>query len=108
MSIEVLKYIKKAEEEAEEIIKKAAADARQIVLQAENQSRQLLEENESDIENKRKKLISEAEESANAEIKARMEEIARQCADIKARAMERIDDAVNIIVGRIVNLNGNS
>lgn len=108
MSIEVLKFIKKAEEEAEDIIMKSAADARKIILQAETKSRQLLEKLDSDIEEKRKKIISEAEESANTEIKIKMEEITQQCTDIKRKAREKIDEAVSIIVGRIVKLNGNS
>lgn len=108
MSVEILQYIRKAEEEAEDIIKKSAADARQIVSQAEIQSRQLLEKLDSDIENKRKKMISEAEDAANAEINVKMQEIAQQCAEIKRKAGEKIDDAVNIIVGRIVKLDGNS
>lgn len=108
MSIEILQFIRKAEEEAEDIIKKSTADARQIVSQAETQSRQLLEKLDSDIENKRKKIISEAEDAANAEIKVKMQKVAQQCEEIKRKAGERIDDAVNIIVGRIVKLNGNS
>ncbi|HHV98000.1 MAG TPA: hypothetical protein GXX36_00245 [Clostridiaceae bacterium] len=107
-SVEILQFIRKAEEEAEDIIKKSAADSRRIVSQAESQSRQLLEKLDSDIENNRKKIISEAEDAANAEIKIKMQEIAKQCEDIKRKAGEKIDDAVNIIVGRIVKLNGNS
>lgn len=108
MSIEVLQSIKNAETEAEEIIKKSAADARQIVSDAESKSHELLEQLTKDLESKRMNIFSEAEKTADAEILKKREVIAQECEQIRKKAGEKFDDVVNIIVGRIVKINGNS
>lgn len=108
VSIEVLQSIKNAEIEAEEIIKKSAADARKIVSNAENQAHKLLDQLGEDLQSKHGSIILEAEKAAEVEIHKKRDAIAQECAEIKKKAGNKIDDAANIIVGRIVKINGNS
>ena len=57
MSIDVIKSIKQAEAEAEEVIKKSTEDSRQILSDASNQSKSLLEESLEAAEKEAKVIL---------------------------------------------------
>lgn len=107
MSIDIIRSIKQAESEAEQIIRQSAVQARQIAAEAQEQSYKLVEQSEVEAEEQSKKIINEAEKSVQEETGKIMEKVLRECADIKEQARGKIQDAVDMILGRIVRFHGN-
>lgn len=103
MSIDLIKAIKDAEEKADQIIKQSLTDARQMVADAENQSVILVEQAMEQAFIKANDIITNAEKSAVEEISQIKEEITHECNLLRKQASNKIEAAVNLICGRIVN-----
>lgn len=102
MSIEVIRSIKQAEAEADQIAKQSAVDARKIISDAQNTSAQILAQVENATEESVKSIFEEAEKAAQGEITGIKDRIDRECAAIRKQAGANTGKAVDIIVGRIV------
>lgn len=107
MSIDVIRSIKQAETEADQIVKQSAAEARQIVAEAREQSYKLLKQSETVAEEEAGKILGEAGIKAGKEAEKIMEMVSRECEAIKEQARAKSQDAVGMILGRIVKTHGN-
>ena len=102
MSVDVLKDIRAAEAQAEQIESEAARKARELIAAARNDAAdlkaRLLEEAENEVRN----VLRASEEKAHQDISAAETDIRARCDDIRKQAGDRLDKAVDFIVGRIV------
>jgi len=108
MSIDILRSIKDAEAEAEQIIKQSVAEARQIISDAQAQSSKLIEQAEEDAVKSYKAIIAKAENSQQEEIKKLNKQIDNECNAIRDNASKNMKKAVEVIIERIVKVHGNS
>lgn len=108
MSLEILKSIKQTEDQAEDLQRQSLDDSRQILSEASNQSYKLQEQAIEDAEKDAKDILLKAEKLANTEIKKLQAEVDKECEEIKNHARKKLDKAVEIIMGRVVNIYGNS
>ncbi|HHZ02528.1 MAG TPA: hypothetical protein GX396_06275 [Tissierellia bacterium] len=108
MSIEVIKVIREAEEKAEEIKKEALSKAKSIVTDANEEAQRILDEAVKEAEFNRKSVISKAESEGQLLYDDIINETKRECEEISNRANDNMNDAVTIILERIVKTSGNS
>lgn len=106
MSIEDMKRISEAEEEAVSIRRQAQADARQIQEEGRRQAAQVLEDARKLADSSYRQVLRQAEESAEKDYQARMAQVAQECDAMKAGARERLEKAVEIIAGKVVKSSG--
>lgn len=102
MSVAILKEIREAEDQAEQIESQAMQKAREIVTAARKDAS---EENDASVEqaeNEAKGLISTSEKKALQDIEEIKGQIQAQCDDIRKNSNDKLNDAVDFIVGRIV------
>ncbi|HOL92356.1 MAG TPA: hypothetical protein PK767_08100 [Clostridiales bacterium] len=102
MSVDVLKDIRAAEAQAEQIESEAARKARELIAAARNDAADLKARLLEDAENEALNVLKASEEKAYQDISAADAEIQARCDDIRKQAGERLDKAVDFIVGRIV------
>lgn len=102
MSVDILRSIRETEAEAEQIVKQSIIDARQIVAKAEASSTHLLEQAEKAAHEDTKIKISMAEKQAQSQIDKIMEKSLQECKYIKEQARLNVDDAVKLIMRRII------
>lgn len=103
MSLEAIEKVTKLE--ARMLEEKAAAEteARSILAEAEKHGLALLAKARSDAADHGKRLAEQAEENA-AERTAKVRQTAEaECSVLRAAAEQHMDEAVNLIVGRVVN-----
>ncbi|MGI6029489.1 MAG: hypothetical protein ACOX81_08765 [Candidatus Heteroscillospira sp.] len=103
MSLEAIKTISEAEEQAKNIRAQAAAEAKRIAGEAESAGRAAVEAAEKKAAEELAGLTQKADEKAVASAKTLAAENDRQKAGLRSRAEKRMDDAVSLIVERIVN-----
>nr|WP_312576511.1 hypothetical protein [Sedimentibacter sp.] len=108
MSIEVLKLIKEAEEQAELIKKEAAQHVKQIATNANAETSRILDEASAKAESSKLDVIKVAESEAQLIYDQIINEAETKCKDILQSAESNMDKAVSIILERIVKTNGNS
>lgn len=106
MSLEYMKQIAKAEEEADEIRKTAAADAK-AAIDAGRREAQVLKDNAArEARAAYEAVIAEAEEKAANAYDQKLAEVAKECEAMKAEARKNMDAAVDIIIGKVVDTSG--
>ncbi len=93
MALEAINEIKEAEKKAEEIISSAKQNAKEIVNNATKEANIKYDE-----------IVSNAKTKANNLLNAALEEIEA----IKNMSQDLKDNAINIVVERIVKIHGNS
>ena len=101
MSIEYMKRISAAEEEAVSVRRQAQTDARK-------DAEQLLEQAKKKAEAAYQEVIRNAEAEAQKAYDKRLAEVAAECDAMKKRAAEKLPSAVKVITGKVVNLSGDS
>jgi len=105
--------------EAIEAVKEAEAQAHAILQEATQASRDLMQTAEALAEDKYRQIMEEAEKEANAikeQALSEGESIAKpiiekgmqESQELAKMSNEDLDKTVNIIIERIVNVNGNS
>ncbi|HOA55982.1 MAG: hypothetical protein WAP56_03685 [Acetivibrionales bacterium] len=102
MSVDILKDIRAAEARAEQIEAEAAQKAREMIADARREAAELRERLLEEAENEALDLLKASEEKAHQDINTADARIRAQCDDIRKEAGERLDKAVDFIVGRIV------
>lgn len=108
MSIEILRSIRQTEAESDEIKKASVLESRRIISEANSRASELIEKARTEAESRARDLISQAEQEADREKDLLLDKVKEECAELKAQAMHKLDNAVDIIIGRIVKANGNS
>jgi V/A-type H+-transporting ATPase subunit G/H len=108
MALEAIGEIKKAEIQGEEIISKAKARSRDLIKSAsikmEAEYKKIIEsaENEYNI------ILQDAEKNVEKRSIPILNEGKEKVDEITNIPQERFNNAVNMVVERIVNMNGNS
>ena len=108
MSMEVIKEIKNTESIAEEKIKTAHQQAKDIILQAEGEAEDAIKQAVNKEIAKGNKLVEDAEKDANAQLAVKRQQNQKQCEEIREKANAKFDEAVKMVMERIVSINGNS
>ena len=108
MALEALNEIKKAEEEANKIIQVAISSSKELVknavIDAENQFQKIIEIAKKEQE----KILKQAEEEGAKEAEPILKKGEEEIAKIKNLSDEKKNNAINLIVERIVKIHGNS
>lgn len=103
MSVEIIRQIRESEAQSENMKQEAQAKARQIL----NEARELGTRKQEEIVQEARGQASQIREQAAKEAQARYEEILSQAKaqdqEIEKKALSQMEQAVDIIVGRIVN-----
>ncbi|HDK7167274.1 ATP synthase F0 subunit B [Clostridium sporogenes] len=108
MAKDAIKEIKAAEEEANKIINDAKLESREIIKKAEENALKEYKDiiNKSSLEAKR--IMDEVESKANGEATLIFKEGKEKADEILNVSNDLLDKAVNLVVERIVNFNGDS
>ena len=108
MALEAINEIKKAEEKAEELIQEATITSKEIIknagIQAEEEYNKIL--TEANI--KKSQIIARAEEEGNLQAAPILENGEKEVSSIKNISEDKKNNAINLIVERIVKIHGNS
>lgn len=107
MSIESVERVKEAELKAEEIKKNAEEKAKHIISDARKEARLIIEKSEIDADIKHKEIIEEAKKRAEMLYKEKIDNEREKCSKIKADGREHIGQAIDVIVRKVVNPDGN-
>jgi len=102
MTLEVLNAVRKAEKEAEAIRQQGAADAKETIRKAEAELKDDTEKKLHALRHRAMKTVNQAEEEANSEYEKDKQEKSRQRERLKSEAMNRMDEAVAYIVGKVL------
>lgn len=97
-----MKEIAAVEEQADTIEAKAQQKAKDIIASARKEAAVLLDEAVEKAESEAKSIIQMAEEKAAKDIVDIKMDTQAKCNEIKTKAGERMNEAVELIVGRIV------
>lgn len=108
VSIEILKLIKEAEDQAELIKKEAAQQVKQIASNANAESSRILDAAKSKAESNSKDVLISAESEAQLIYDRIMKEAASKCDNVSKNSEGNMEKAVSIILERIVRTSGNS
>ena len=108
MSMEVIKEIKSTEGIAEEKIKAAQQQAKDIILQAEEQAEKLVAEAVNNEISKGRLTVEAAENEAKKEAEIRKQQNQQQSDHLRQSAQAKMQQAVKLVMERIVSLNGHS
>jgi V/A-type H+-transporting ATPase subunit G/H len=104
MSVAILKDITAVEAQAEQIEAQAVQKAREIVASARKEAAELLLRAEDQAELEARAKVKSYEEKALQDIAKADLQVKEQCGQIKKGADEKLNTAVDFIVGRIVKL----
>jgi len=106
MSMDALKLIKLAEDEADDIKRQAVQKAREIVLAAEREGGELLRNVTKVALHDSKLFLEKAEQDAGTEIELLRKSFEKQKQVVINKANAGMQKAVSLIVGKVVGLNG--
>lgn len=102
MSLEMVKEIKEVEARADVLKKEAAAQAKQIAIDSQKTCSALMEAAKGKARVYLTEALKRADTFADKEGEARRAKMASHCEEIRNKAMIRFEEAVEIVVGRIV------
>lgn len=108
MASEVFREIIEAETEAENLRKDALIKSKEIIRDAEEKDRIELDTAAKKAQGIASAVIKEKEDEAVKQANAILQSAEEECRKIKSVPEEKIDEAVNLVIGRIVNPYGNS
>jgi V/A-type H+-transporting ATPase subunit G/H len=108
LTTEIIKGIKDTEHAAEEKLKAANQEARDLILRAEEDAAKVIKTAEDKEFLKSKQQLEAAEKEAYQEADNKRRQNNEKCQKLKRKAAEKMEDAVNLVMERIVKMNGNS
>lgn len=108
MTTEIIKEIKDAERAVEEKLKAAHQEAKDLLLHAEEEAAKIIKTAEDNEILKSKQQLEVAEKEAYQEADSKKKQNDEKCQELKCKAAEKMEDAVNLVMERIVRINGNS
>lgn len=106
MSKEIIESIKNTEVEAEQIIENSIEKYKQILIEGNDNAKQMLTKTIIDAENKAVDLKKNAGDEANLIVEEMKQKVIGECNLISEKSESNIDNAIDLIIGRIVNTNG--
>lgn len=108
LSVELIKEIKETEQAAEEMVKTAIQKSKEVLKEAQAKGNLIVQQainQEIDIS---RQSIEKAETDAKKDSEIKLQKNKQECDSIKENALKKIDDAVNMVMERIVKFNGDS
>ncbi|NTW71657.1 MAG: ATPase [Eubacteriaceae bacterium] len=108
MALENIKLIKKAEDETNDKIKSAQLQAKEIVRNADISAANLYKDLIQKAKESCNGIMAAADAEAKNEAKPVFEQGRMEVQKIAGMEDSKINDAVSIVIGRIVRNNGNS
>jgi len=100
MKTEVLRSIKKTEEECKSMISAAEGDNKLSIANAELEAENLIAKAQNDAEEYRKKRIADAQRDAKAEHESIISKGRKHAADLKNQSGSNLENAVEFLVTR--------
>lgn len=107
MSEAILQEIIQVEKEAARLEEESKKQAREIVTEAKKQAADLLEKSISEGEAVTADILKQARLSAEMEIESRQKSSEAEAGNLRNTAERSMNQAVQYIVGRIVDVSGN-
>ena len=108
MALEAINEIKEAEKKAEKIISEANQDAKEIISNATKEAEIKYNDIISEAKTKANDLLSAALEEGNSNAEPLLKSVAKEIEAIHNMSQDLKDNAINIVVERIVKIHGNS
>lgn len=106
MSETILNQIIETEREAVRIEEDSKKEARELIAKARQDAATILEKSRTESEALRAEILRRARQDLEAETKAREEAVEETALQLSSSAEEKLDAAVQFILGRIVDLSG--
>jgi V/A-type H+/Na+-transporting ATPase subunit G/H len=106
--MEVIKEIKNTESIAEEMIKTAQQQGKDIILRAEEQAEKLVNEAVNNEISKGRLTVEAAEVEAKKEAEIKRQQNQQTSDQLRQSAQIKMQQAVILVMERIVSLHGNS
>lgn len=106
--MEIIKDIKGIENIAEEKIKTAHQQVKDIILQADEEAEGTIRQAVNIEITKGNKLIEDAEKDAKTQLEIKTQLNQKLCEEIREKANVKFEEAVKMVMERIVSINGNS
>ncbi len=103
MSLEAVKTVTLAEQEARERKAQAAVDARKLVAQAEKAGAQSVADAQARGRSESAQAMAQAEARAAEHLAQVIRDTEGTCDELRAQAQERLDKAADLIVRRVVD-----
>ena len=108
MSIADIEKVRAAETKAEEIRKKAEDDMAQIIAAGKKEAKDLIDKTTKEAEKSYKEVIDKAEAEAAKLYEETIEAQKDACEKIKTDGRAKIGAVIDDIVGKVVDIDGNS
>ncbi len=101
MSFEAIQQVTAAEQAVQQRRAEAAEEAKRLAAEAERAGRQSVMDARDRAEARAKELLSQAEARAGETSRRTLAENAAQCEALKQTAMSRLDQAADLIIGKV-------
>ena len=102
MSLDAIKQINEIEKQADQLVQDAKVKAREIISQAQKDAAALREKIIEESNEKALGAIRDGQKQGERAAQADIKQAEEKCRDIRQEAESRMDDAVSLIVRRIV------
>ena len=102
MAFDSIKTISEAEENARQKVSEASAAAQKRIAEERASCESMLKDRVEKAEAEVEKMISDAEDRAQENAKALRESTANKCAIMSVRAENKFNEAVELIIGKVV------
>lgn len=103
MVVNAIETVTGAEAEANRMRESAAAQSKQKLLAAQRAAAQQLEQSKQQAQAQVKQMMLDAEQRAAQTTARVLEQAGQECEVLKQQARTHLDDAVQLIVERVVN-----
>ena len=102
MALEAIQTVTQAESKAKADREAAAAQVKQRLADAQREARQIVDEARQQAGGEARRMMSEAEEKAAQLTREELKKAAADCETLKRNARGRLEEAAQLIVGRVV------
>ncbi len=108
MLADVIKSIRETEGKAEETRRNAQAESRRIIQEAEQQAAELVRRGVSEAEAKRREILTVADQEAQQDIIPIQQRAAADVQQLQTGARQKQEEAIKMVMERIVMTDGHS
>ena len=108
MIMNVMDEIKQIEEQPQDKKRQAMEKARPILNQAEQDGENLISSTIQQAQQEKKQFIKQAEEEAEKENQELNRKTDMECQKIRQFARSRMDDAISLVMGKVVKTHGHN
>ena len=103
MSIEILKQIRDQEESADKMRRDSLLESKRILNEANDKAATIVEAAKAESDALYKKTLADAEDQAMGHYEKTIQTAKSECEMLSKSAGNKLDKAVSIIVGKVVN-----